>query len=132
MVLFDQTEVGRVASLAQEELIIAYDDIIDLSQSKVTDALLEAGRISTDGKVYKVDTLGAVQNGGGMFYNKTMFEQAGLEDPYELVQKGEWTWEAMLAAAKALTSGDQYGIAADPNTLAEYSILSNDALILDV
>src|SRR5690625_270863 len=110
MVLFDQTEVGRVAALAQEELIIPYDDIIDLSQSKVPEEILETGRISTDGKVYKVDTLGAVQNGGGMFYNKTMFEQAGLEDPYELVQKGEWTWEAMLDAAKALTTGDQYEI----------------------
>jgi len=132
MVLFDQTEVGRVAALAQEELIIPYDDIIDLSQSKVPEEILETGRISTDGKVYKLDTLGAVQNGGGMFYNKTMFEQAGLEDPYELVQKGEWTWEAMLDAAKALTTGDQYGLAADPNNLAEKSIMSNDARILDV
>src|SRR5699024_5136108 len=131
MVVFDQTEVGRIAALAQEDLIIPYDDIIDLSQLKVPEAILETVRISTDGKVYKVDTIGAVQNGGGMFYTKTMFENAGLEDPYDLVQKGEWTWEAMLDAAKALTTGDQYGMAADPNTLAEYLILSNDTYILD-
>ena len=30
---------------------------------------------------------------GGMFYNKTMFEQAGLPDPYELQEAGEWTWD---------------------------------------
>lgn len=68
---------------------------------------------------------------GGMYYNKTMFEQAGLPDPYELQQKGEWTWEAMLEAAKKLTTGDTYGLSADPNLLMEYLIATNDAYLLN-
>lgn len=44
------------------------------------------------------------------YYNRTLIERYGLEDPYELWQNGEWTWTKMeemidtfLAAA-----GDQY------------------------
>src|SRR5690625_1109654 len=122
---------SQAAGLAQEELILPLDDFIDMSQSKMSEPAKESGRVNPDGKVYMMDTLRSFSSGGGMFYNKTMFENAGLEDPYDLVQKGEWTWEAMLDAAKALTTGDQYGMAADPNTLTEYLILSNDTYILD-
>jgi len=122
---------SQAASLAQEELILPLDDVIDISQSKMSEPAKESGRVNPDGKVYMMDTLRSFSSGGGMFYNKTMFENAGLEDPYELIQKGEWTWEAMLDAAKALTNGDQYGMSADPNALAEYLILSNGARILD-
>lgn len=132
IVLFDDTETGRLSRLALEGLIVAYDDIIDLSQTKLSDMILEQGRILPDGKVYAVETLGTFARGGGMFYNKTLFEQAGLEDPYDLVQRGEWTWDAMLHAAKTLTSGDQYGLALNPHTIAEYSIISNDARVLDI
>lgn len=57
IVLFDRSEIGRVAKLAQEELIIPYDDIVDLSQMKVSDAQKELGRINPDGKLYLVHTL---------------------------------------------------------------------------
>src|SRR5699024_12297398 len=76
-------------------------------------------------------TLGSLGEGGGIFYNKTMFEQAGLEDPYELQQKGEWTWETFLDAARALTTGGQYGLSAEPFNIGSWLILSNDAQFLD-
>lgn len=41
-----------------------------------------------------------------MFYNKTLFDKAGLTDPNTLVAKGEWTWEQFEASAKAITSKD--------------------------
>ncbi|WP_407270172.1 ABC transporter substrate-binding protein [Radiobacillus sp. PE A8.2] len=41
-----------------------------------------------------------------MYFNKTMFEEAGLETPLELAKKGEWTWEQMEEAAKALSKGE--------------------------
>ena len=72
-----------------------------------------------------------VNESGGMYYNKTMFEQAGLPDPYELQVAGEWTWDAMLDAAKKLTTGDVYGLSADPMVISEYSIFSNDAQFID-
>ncbi len=41
-----------------------------------------------------------------LYYNKTMFEEAGLETPTELALKGEWTWEQFEEAAKVLSSGE--------------------------
>ena len=41
-----------------------------------------------------------------LYYNKTMFEEAGLETPTELAMKGEWTWEQFEDAAKKLSSGE--------------------------
>lgn len=39
----------------------------------------------------------------GLYYNKAMFEEAGLTPPT--------TWEELVTDAKALTTGDQYGLA---------------------
>lgn len=129
----DLLQVGTLeaAGLAQEDFIYALDDLINISETKMTDGVKDIGRVNPDGKVYLFGTLGSLGEGGGIYYNKTMFEQAGLEDPYELQQKGEWTWEAMLNAAKTLTTGDQYGLSAEPFKLGSWLILSNDAQFLD-
>ena len=36
-------------------------------------------------------------------YRKDVFEEAGLDDPYELWEKGQWTWEEFDKAMAALT-----------------------------
>lgn len=41
-----------------------------------------------------------------LYYNKTMFEKAGLETPTELAMKDEWTWEQFEEAAKVLSAGE--------------------------
>jgi multiple sugar transport system substrate-binding protein len=52
------------------------------------------------GKVYALNVLfGSVM----MYYNKTLVKKAGLEDPFELWKKGEWTWDRFVAHAKAMT-----------------------------
>lgn len=51
-----------------------------------------------------------------MWYNKTMFDEAGLEYPTE-----DWTWEDFREAAKKLTKPEknQYGTAITPTTYQE-------------
>lgn len=44
-----------------------------------------------------------------LLYNKDIFERDNLEDPFELQQKGEWTWEKFLEIAKAATKRDESG-----------------------
>jgi len=44
-----------------------------------------------------------------IYYNKTMFEKAGLLDPYELDKRGEWTWDKFLEVARKLTKKDKNG-----------------------
>ena len=38
-----------------------------------------------------------------VYYNKTLFAQAGLPNPYDLSRKGKWDWAAFVRAAQALT-----------------------------
>lgn len=45
----------------------------------------------------------------GLLYNKDIFERDNLEDPFELQQKGEWTWEKFLEIAEKATKTDGSG-----------------------
>ena len=46
-----------------------------------------------------------------IYFNKDMFDAAGLEDPLTLASKGEWDMDAFRAAAKALAeANDAYGL----------------------
>lgn len=62
-----------------------------------------------DGKIYAVpkdmDTI-------AMWYNKTMFDEAGIDYPTE-----DWTWDEFYDIAKKLTKddGSQYGFAMNPS-----------------
>ena len=38
-----------------------------------------------------------------VYFNRSMFEEAGLTPPDELAAQGEWTWEALQEAAATLT-----------------------------
>lgn len=62
-----------------------------------------------DGKVYGIGFSGAPLV---CFYNKTLYEQAGLTTPTELYEKGEWTAEVMIEQAYRLAElgDDIYGI----------------------
>lgn len=40
---------------------------------------------------------------GRTYFNRKMFENAGLETPYELYKKNEWTWDKFLELSKELT-----------------------------
>jgi multiple sugar transport system substrate-binding protein len=47
-----------------------------------------------------------------MFFNKTMFQKAGLKNPTELYEAKQWTVDAMISAAKKLGNAaiGEYGI----------------------
>lgn len=57
-----------------------------------------------DGKLY---TLGAMDSSVGVYYNKDMFEAAGIEPA---TAEKPWTLEELTEAAKKLTTDDCYGI----------------------
>ena len=44
-----------------------------------------------------------------IYYNKDLLRKAGLEEPYALWKRGEWTWGAYLRYAQALTVRDRKG-----------------------
>lgn len=94
---------------------LALIDNPDLAQLAATGGLVsltDAG-FSTDGLFPSIVTAGSYQgkaygiapgvNGLALYYNKALFEQAGLTPPK--------TWDDLRSAAKALTKDKRYGIA---------------------
>lgn len=44
-----------------------------------------------------------------VFYNKDLFDKAGLTSPNELAKQGKWTWSEFEKSAKAISSGPTSG-----------------------
>ncbi|HKL80748.1 MAG TPA: extracellular solute-binding protein [Mobilitalea sp.] len=72
----------------------------------------------------------------GIFWNKRLFEEAGLDPdmPYDLQAKDEWTWAALEDMAKQLTrdldndgTPDVYGISSFSVDFFRGCVFSNDA-----
>lgn len=51
--------------------------------------------------------LGVLLTRSLVYYNKTLFEEAGVETPWESYLAGRWQWEDFLDAAKKLTRFDE-------------------------
>lgn len=44
-----------------------------------------------------------------IYYNKDLLRKAGLEEPYALWRRGEWTWDVYARYARAMTTRDARG-----------------------
>ena len=78
-------------------------------------------RLSINGRVFVASSDYVYQRPGVIYFNKAMIKNLALENPYELVRGGDWTWDKlseMAARASADLNGDgvfdkndQYGYA---------------------
>lgn len=127
-----------VAQYADAGAIIPIDQYFTSEElSDFNPSIIQQG--TYDGKLY---ALGAMDSSVGIFYNKDMFEEAGItpataEDP--------WTLEELTEAAKKLTTDDCFGItmsldAKDETVIYFFlpliqsqggNILSDDGLLTD-
>ena len=48
-----------------------------------------------------------------LWYRKSIVEESGFDDPWELFEKGEWTWSKFLEMARKFTDPDNAKYAAD-------------------
>lgn len=69
-------------------------------------------------------------------FNKQMLEDNNLEDPRELWERGEWTWDKFIEYCQALTQDtdgdgqiDQYGYCGFKNETFEQLMMSNGASV---
>jgi ABC-type glycerol-3-phosphate transport system substrate-binding protein len=74
--------------------------------------------------------------GGGIYFNQRLFEEAGLDPelPFNLQAAGEWTWDAFMEIAHALTRDtdndgidDTFALAAFSNDILSRALASNHA-----
>ena len=106
-------DVGRVdqyyfPSLVRDGYFECLDPFIRRDRLDLDDFFPQAlEECRYQGKVYAFNVL---FGGRVVYYNKTMFERAGVPDPYQQWQDGKWTMDAYLQAARRLTKkrGDTY------------------------
>jgi len=95
------------SSIAQKDLVMPLDDLIakdETAKSLVADIEPNMLRGSAFGTGGKLCFFPAAWNNIAMFYNKDLFDAAGVAYPKE-----GWTWEDFRETAKALTKRDASG-----------------------
>ncbi len=97
--MFPQNSNGYIEPL--DKLIKKYKFNIGADKPYMND-------ISINGKVLAIPFRGA---GYFTYYNKKIFEKAGIPTPTELVKKGNWNWNKFMEVSQKLSTGDgkQYG-----------------------
>jgi multiple sugar transport system substrate-binding protein len=112
----DILNLNAYASYAKDDLLYSADDVLsDSVKSDLLDAFVKSG--TYNGKMYGMPDLSSAR---AMFYNKTLFKQAGITEPPK-------TWADFEAAAtkvKALGNGAiGYGLPLGPEEAqGEFSI----------
>ncbi len=103
--------IPRATDYIKNDIIIPLDDL-GIDKSKFPETHIEA--YTRDGKLYGIprdfDTV-------GLYYNKTLFEEAGVPLPTD-----QWTWDDMKDAAAKLTNKEKgvYGIIASADWQGGY------------
>lgn len=95
-------DIGSVAQFGKRGGFVPLDQFVEAENYDFSDffpqQFVDGGRV--DGVLYglprELNTLVT-------FFNKTMFDEAGLEDPYTLWEKGEWTWDKFIEVGQVLT-----------------------------
>ena len=106
-------------------------DYCDIKNDEITIRALDAL-----GGTYLFQEQGLPVSGMYLGYNKTMIEALGLEDPQELYNKGEWTWDKFSEFAKTATQDtdgdgniDTYGYAGVFTDLINGLVMNNGGSI---
>lgn len=61
-----------------------------------------------------------------MYYNKSVFDEFGLDSPQEYFDRGEWTWDTLEEITDVIREGDKYGYVLDGGTFGFSSWLFNN------
>lgn len=92
-------------------------------------------KMEYNGKHYSFSNYFRYKTVNGFFFNLDIIEEAGLENPYDLYEDGEWTWEKFADMAEKLTQDtdndgevDQWGI---DNLPYDRLVYSNGASIIE-
>jgi multiple sugar transport system substrate-binding protein len=73
----------------------ALDDYIDLDSDLWSGMKDTAESLAYQGQHYVIPY--AISDPVCIQYSRTLMEEEGLDDPYELYQKGEWDWDSFLS-----------------------------------
>ena len=91
-----------------------------------------------DGDIWAFDRQEPWPHGHGIGVNLGIINAMGLDNPVDLYNSGQWTWEAMreiMVAATVDTTGDgvidQFGLSGQPADIINGLLASNDGMLVD-
>lgn len=124
-----------VAAPLQQGLLYQMDTLenFDFSEEKWNPQV--KSMMTMDGHIYGM-AHGRMEPRLGVFWNKRLFEEAGIDPelPYNLQAEGKWTWQELENLAKQLTrdldndgTPDVYGISSFSKDFFRGCVFSNDA-----
>jgi len=92
----------------QDVLLNLSEFAVDFDENDFQEGQLNAFRDPNSGDLYGVpkDWSSYV-----MYYNKAMFDEAGLPTPNEMYENGNWTYDTFESTAKKLTTAEHHGAA---------------------
>lgn len=114
---WDKMQVRLASSTAPDVLIGSGATFLNFAEKggwKEVDNYIKSDKINLDGyyqqpKIFnwhgKTYGLPFMENVTLFLYNKTLFKNAGVDEPTD-----KWTWDDMLVAAQKLTKPGQYGL----------------------
>jgi len=92
---------------------------VDFSEEKWNSQVTDL--MTYNGGIYGMST--EMEPRAGVFYNKRMFEEAGIpkDEPYELQASGEWTWDKFEEYCKKLTQDTDNDGVTDVYAMASFN-----------
>jgi multiple sugar transport system substrate-binding protein len=83
--------------------IFPLDDMIKKYGEKLESVENYRDRIMVDGKIIGIPFRGA---GWYTYFNKKIFEKAGVKTPEKYVEEGNWTWDKFIEVSRKISSGN--------------------------
>ena len=131
--------MGTLANFRQAGFLVAFDDldVIDYTEPKWNSFYIDIARDPATGLLYGLDFLSWPGRKAfpdmGLFFNITLIEQLGVDNPYDLFDRGEWTWENFRRILLEVTEPDlnRYGISVIHDMLERAAIVSNGVNFID-
>lgn len=83
------------------------DSVVDWDDPMWADVKEQADKFVWKGEHYIAPLGYAFDDTQILMYNKTMVEENGFEDPYELYKKGEWNWNTFISMMNDFKGSDE-------------------------
>jgi ABC-type glycerol-3-phosphate transport system substrate-binding protein len=96
-----------------------------------TKSVLDAFTFGGKAYAFSPEGTGGSQHESGVYFNKRLFEEAGInpDTPYDMQKAGTWTWDAFLDICKKLTRDTNNDGIIDTYALATLSTETLDAIV---
>ena len=107
--LVNYRSYGQFADQGALEPVQSYLDASDeIAEDEFAPTALDAFRFDGEELTCMPQNVSSLE----VYFNADLFNEAGVDFP-----RAGWTWDDFLAAAKALTKGDQYGVGTEPSLI---------------